>query len=246
MVLGAAAYRAIRRACGILFPMIPIAAIARAAEPISGRASVIDGDTIEIHSVRIRLPGIDAPEARPTCRVKGKTWRGGVGRGVEDFCVSEHCQPYVALGGQWSLSREPAGRRGISLLCVAWHDTSGFSSCVRSPSRGNGCPGREFVRHPDRRHGDQGGHGVIDGRFRNGSLLCHRMRRRQREQLRAVLHGLDTRTSALGAAKCGHRDHGPALTDRSASARAVLPSRTASSPLHPRHLTPIWPLNAAA
>lgn len=31
------------------------------------RASVIDGDTIEIHGTRVRLFGIDAPEAGQTC-----------------------------------------------------------------------------------------------------------------------------------------------------------------------------------
>nr|WP_271567896.1 thermonuclease family protein [Bradyrhizobium sp. CCBAU 11386] len=38
------------------------------AEDIVGRASVIDGDTIEIHGTRIRLWGIDAPEHDQLCR----------------------------------------------------------------------------------------------------------------------------------------------------------------------------------
>ena len=47
-------------------------------ETISGRASVIDGDTIEIHGTRIRLFGIDAPESGQACTTaEGKEYRCG-------------------------------------------------------------------------------------------------------------------------------------------------------------------------
>ncbi len=39
---------------------------------VAGTASVIDGDTIEVHGQRIRLHGIDAPESRQLCRREGE------------------------------------------------------------------------------------------------------------------------------------------------------------------------------
>nr|WP_247789921.1 thermonuclease family protein [Bradyrhizobium sp. 155] len=38
------------------------------ADNLRGQASVIDGDTLEIHGTRIRLWGIDAPESSQLCR----------------------------------------------------------------------------------------------------------------------------------------------------------------------------------
>ena len=39
------------------------------AGEIVGVASVIDGDTLEIHGTRVRLHGIDAPESAQTCNL---------------------------------------------------------------------------------------------------------------------------------------------------------------------------------
>jgi endonuclease YncB( thermonuclease family) len=42
-----------------------------------GRAAVVDGDTIEIRGVRVRLEGIDAPEARQWCEGEAGRWPCG-------------------------------------------------------------------------------------------------------------------------------------------------------------------------
>ena len=49
-----------------------------AGSDVTGRASVVDADTIDIHGERIRLDGIDAPESWQTCEdAKGKPYRCG-------------------------------------------------------------------------------------------------------------------------------------------------------------------------
>lgn len=44
---------------------------------VSGRARVIDGDTIEVSSARIRLFGIDAPESAQRCLAGSRRWPCG-------------------------------------------------------------------------------------------------------------------------------------------------------------------------
>lgn len=43
-----------------------------------GRATVLDGDTIEVRGRRIRLHGIDAPENDQVCERDGRPWRCGL------------------------------------------------------------------------------------------------------------------------------------------------------------------------
>lgn len=74
-------------------------------EEISGQATVIDGDTIEIHGTRIRLRGIDAPEAAQLCSdAAGKRYRCGQ---TASFALADYigrstisCAPEISGSGR--------------------------------------------------------------------------------------------------------------------------------------------------
>lgn len=65
--------------------------------PVQGRASVIDGDTVEIAGKRIRFNGIDAPESRQYCQdVKGFDYPCGrhAAKALDEFLAASrpmHC-----------------------------------------------------------------------------------------------------------------------------------------------------------
>jgi endonuclease YncB( thermonuclease family) len=48
-----------------------------ASADISGTALIVDGDTIAISGIKVRLSGIDTPEKNQTCRKAGVTWECG-------------------------------------------------------------------------------------------------------------------------------------------------------------------------
>lgn len=64
------------RASAILLLALTGAVPAYGAD-LAGQASVIDGDTIEIHGQRIRLHGIDAPESAQKCLRGSERWPCG-------------------------------------------------------------------------------------------------------------------------------------------------------------------------
>jgi endonuclease YncB( thermonuclease family) len=56
-------------ALALIFGCIFVAVRSTAvADSLTGQVSIIDGDTVEMHGTRIRLWGIDAPEANQLCR----------------------------------------------------------------------------------------------------------------------------------------------------------------------------------
>jgi Staphylococcal nuclease homologue len=53
----------------LIFAVIALALCGAAfGDDLTGQASIIDGDTLEIHGTRIRLWGVDAPESSQLCR----------------------------------------------------------------------------------------------------------------------------------------------------------------------------------
>ena len=85
---------------GAVFPiLLLLISSAPAATPpaVSGPARVIDGDTIDIGAIRVRLEGIDAPESAQTCqRATGETWHCGTAavRALSGLVAGRHvdCQ----------------------------------------------------------------------------------------------------------------------------------------------------------
>ena len=51
--------------------------LTRAAGALAGPARVVDGDTLDVGGVRVRLHGIDAPESAQNCRAGGQRWSCG-------------------------------------------------------------------------------------------------------------------------------------------------------------------------
>jgi endonuclease YncB( thermonuclease family) len=56
------------RKARLLFAAACLCASPAFADDLSGQASIIDGDTLEVHGTRVRLWGVDAPESTQLCR----------------------------------------------------------------------------------------------------------------------------------------------------------------------------------
>ena len=84
---------------------------------IIGRASVIDGDTIEIHGQRVRLWGIDSPEGRQTCTRAGEAFRCGT-EAANQLAVFIGAQPVTCVPkGRPDRYRRIVARCAVTSLC---------------------------------------------------------------------------------------------------------------------------------
>ena len=65
------------RSIGSAVTLLAFLATFSAHADVTGKARVIDGDTLAFRNQRVRLHGIDAPEAKQTCGSDGKPWNCG-------------------------------------------------------------------------------------------------------------------------------------------------------------------------
>lgn len=89
-------HRILRLSAPLLLALT-VGAASASAEPIIGKARVIEGDIIEIERRRIRLFGIDAPEPGQTCLAGGRPWACGQNATFGLAAIMErqwvHCSP---------------------------------------------------------------------------------------------------------------------------------------------------------
>ena len=125
--------------CGMRFAVAGILLLAltapAGAATVQGIASVVDGDTLVVQGERIRLHGIDAPEATQTCqRSSGKKWP--CGKGAADALTDYISRRLVICEGR---DRDDSGRLiavcSVDLVEInRWLVTEGLAVAFRKHS----------------------------------------------------------------------------------------------------------------
>lgn len=120
---------------GVLVLLALMLATPAAADIVSGKAQIVDGDTLEVEGRRIRLFGIDAPELSQTCERDGEAWACGaesarqlaaVIEAQQVACVGDEIDQYGRLVATCS-----AGATEINAVMVE----TGWATAYRSYSQ---------------------------------------------------------------------------------------------------------------
>lgn len=126
--------RPLRGYAGTVIVLAAIAALALVAtwlapagQPISGHATVVDGDTLRFGPTRVRLTGIDAPELDQTCLdasgaayacgAEAKSFLAGLVGGGETVCTRSGHDRYGRVLASCSAD---AGDLGNAIASAGW------------------------------------------------------------------------------------------------------------------------------
>lgn len=97
----------------------------------TGMASVIDGDTIEIHGERIRLFGIDAPESSQSCGAGNQVHRCGQRAALALADLTQRRRVDCECRGTDRYRRHVATCRLSGLDLAAWLVREGYAVAMR-------------------------------------------------------------------------------------------------------------------
>lgn len=95
--------------CAVLSILVlcPLMSRADGGAQLVGRATVIDGDTIEIRGQRVRIWGVDAPESSQVCTLPdGRRWR----------CGAQSANELASFIGVRNVACVPQGRRSYDRI----------------------------------------------------------------------------------------------------------------------------------
>ena len=101
--------------CGMVlawavWPMPAQPVLATTAAPLTGAVRVVDGDTLDMGGLRLRLQGVDAPERRAACQdAQGQPWN----------CADWSADRLRALVGTRELACRDLGERSHDRIVVA-------------------------------------------------------------------------------------------------------------------------------
>jgi endonuclease YncB( thermonuclease family) len=153
---------------------------AAAQDIVTGRASVVDGDSLEIHGAPVRLHGVDAPESQQWCSRNSIAYRCGQEAAL---LLAEKIGPHVV-----SCRRRDTDRYGrMVAVCTAggedlggWMVSQGYAIAYRRYSR-------EYVAAEEQAR--EAKRGLWAGEFQRPEDFRHRGRSRPRpEQAPSTRH----------------------------------------------------------
>jgi endonuclease YncB( thermonuclease family) len=105
--------------CLIIATLSLLLPLPAAAAELRGIAKVVDGDTLRIEGIPVRLDSIDAPETDQLCQREGR--RGSAATDQQKLCACSR------RGAKWSASRTAPTGTGAS------SPSAGQASLTRSP-----------------------------------------------------------------------------------------------------------------